>query len=53
VSRLYNPGVSPPQLAMFILASLILLAIVIVNTPSLSDLAQLIWLKLKIILGIS
>jgi uncharacterized membrane-anchored protein len=53
VSRLYNPGVSPPQLSLFLAASLILLVIVILNTPALSDLADLIWLKLKIILGIS
>jgi hypothetical protein len=30
----------------------VLLTIVIVNTPALSDLVDLIWLKLKIILGI-
>jgi uncharacterized membrane-anchored protein len=53
VSRLYNPGVSPPQLSLFLAASLILLVIVILNTPALSDLADLIWLKLKIILGIA
>jgi len=40
------------QLAMFLAASLVLLAIVIINTPALSDLVDLIWLKLKIILGI-
>jgi uncharacterized membrane-anchored protein len=53
VSRLYNPGVSPSQLSLFLAASLILLVIVILNTPALSDLADLIWLKLKIILGIA
>jgi uncharacterized membrane-anchored protein len=53
VSRLYNPGVSPPQLSLFLAVSLILLVIVILNTPALSDLADLIWLKLKIILGIA
>jgi len=52
VSRLYNPGVTGHQLAMFLAASLVLLAIVIINTPALSDLVDLIWLKLKIILGI-
>jgi uncharacterized membrane-anchored protein len=52
VSRLYNPGVSGGQLALFLLASLVLLAIVVINTPALSDLVDLVWLKLKIILGI-
>jgi hypothetical protein len=40
------------QLSLFLVAALILLTIVIVNTPALSDLVDLIWLKLKIILGI-
>jgi uncharacterized membrane-anchored protein len=53
VSRLYNPGVSGRQMALLLAALLILLAIVVVETPALSDLADLIWLKLKIILGIS
>jgi uncharacterized membrane-anchored protein len=53
VSRLYNPGISPPQMALFFAAALVLLAIVIVNTPALSDLVELIWLKIKILLGIS
>jgi uncharacterized membrane-anchored protein len=52
VSRLYNPGVTGPQLALFFVAALVLLTIVVVNTPALSDLVDLIWLKLKIILGI-
>jgi uncharacterized membrane-anchored protein len=52
VSRLYNPGVTGGQLALFLLASLVLLTIVVVNTPALSDLVDLVWLKLKIILGI-
>jgi uncharacterized membrane-anchored protein len=51
VSRLYNPGVTGRQLALFFVAALVLLTIVIVNTPALSDLVDLVWLKLKIILG--
>jgi uncharacterized membrane-anchored protein len=53
VSRLYNPGVSGRHMALFFAAALVLLAIVIVTTQPLSDLVDLIWLKLKIILGIS
>jgi uncharacterized membrane-anchored protein len=53
VSRLYNPGVSGRQMALFFAAALVLLAIVVATTQPLSDLVDLIWLKLKIILGIS
>jgi uncharacterized membrane-anchored protein len=53
VSRLYNPGVSGREMALLLVALLILLAIVVVKTPALSDLVDLIWLKIKIILGIS
>jgi uncharacterized membrane-anchored protein len=52
VSRLYNPGVTGRQLALFFAAAAVLLAIVVINTPALSDLVDLIWLKLRIILGI-
>ena len=53
VSRLYNPGVSGRHMALFFAAALVLLAIVIATTQPLNDLVDLIWLKLKIILGIS
>ena len=52
VSRLYNPGVSTRQMALFFAAALVLLAIVIATTRPLNDLVDLIWLKLKIVLGI-
>jgi uncharacterized membrane-anchored protein len=52
VSRLYNPGVTPRQLGLFLAAALVLLAIVVLTTPALNDLTELIWLKLKILLGI-
>jgi uncharacterized membrane-anchored protein len=52
VSRLYNPGVSGRQMALLLAALLVLLAIVVATTPALSDLVDLIWLKLKIILGV-
>jgi uncharacterized membrane-anchored protein len=53
VSRLYNPGVSGRQMALLLFALLFLLAIVVTTTPALSDLMDLIWLKVRIILGIS
>jgi hypothetical protein len=40
-------------MALLLAALLILLAIVVAKTPALSDLVDLIWLKVKIILGIS
>jgi uncharacterized membrane-anchored protein len=52
VSRLYNPGVSGRQMALLLAALLILLAIVVAKTPALSDLVDLIWLKIKIILNV-
>jgi uncharacterized membrane-anchored protein len=53
VSRLYNPGVSGHQMALLLCALLILLAIVVANTPALNDLMDLIWLKIRILLGLS
>jgi uncharacterized membrane-anchored protein len=52
VSRLYNPGLTGRQLGLFFATGLVLLTIVIVNTPDLNDLVQLIWLKIKVILGL-
>ncbi len=37
---------------LFLAAALVLLTIVVITTPALSDLVDLIWLKIKIILGI-
>jgi uncharacterized membrane-anchored protein len=52
VSRLYNPGVTGRQLGLFVVAALILIVIVVAESRTLSDLVDLIWLKLKILLGI-
>ncbi len=51
VSRLYNPGSGAGPVAVFLVAFAILLAIVVITSPALNDLAQLIWLKIKISLG--
>jgi uncharacterized membrane-anchored protein len=53
VSRLYNPGVSGLHLGLFLVASLVLLVIVVIASPPLSDFFDLLWLKIKVILGIS
>lgn len=51
VSRLYNPGLSVGPLFLFLGAFLVLAVIVILSSPALADLAELVWLKLKIWLG--
>jgi uncharacterized membrane-anchored protein len=52
VSRLYNPGSSVGPLALFLAAFAILLTIVVITSPALNDLVQLIWLKVRIWLGL-
>jgi uncharacterized membrane-anchored protein len=52
VSRLYNPGVSGRQMAIFLLASLILVVIVVLSSPALAELFDLIWLKIKVLLSL-
>ena len=52
VSRLYNPGLTVGPLMLFLGAFLILVAIVVLSSPALADLFDLIWLKFKIWLGL-
>ncbi len=52
VSRLYNPSSPFGPLALFFAAFMVLLAIVVISSPALSDLVDLIWLKIKIWLGL-
>jgi uncharacterized membrane-anchored protein len=52
VSQLYNPGSGFGPVALVLAAFSILLAIVIVTSPALNDLVQLIWLKIRIWLGL-
>jgi uncharacterized membrane-anchored protein len=51
VSRLYNPGSTVGPLVLFLAAFTVLLVIVIATSPALSDLVELLWLKIKIWLG--
>ncbi len=51
VSRLYTPGITPGPLFLFLTAFLVLVVIVVLSSPALADLVDLIWLKLKIWLG--
>jgi uncharacterized membrane-anchored protein len=52
VSRLYNPGSGLGPAPLFLAAFMILLAILVIASPALGDLVELIWLKLKIWLGL-
>ena len=52
VSRLYNPSSPFGPLALFFAAFMVLLAIVVISSPALSDLVDLTWLKIKIWLGL-
>ena len=52
VSRLYNPGSGFGPIALVVAAFAILLAVVVIASPALNDLVELIWLKVKIWLGL-
>jgi uncharacterized membrane-anchored protein len=52
VSRLYNPPSTVAPMALFLVAFAILLAVVVITSPALNDLFELLWLKLKIWLGV-
>jgi uncharacterized membrane-anchored protein len=51
VSRLYNPPSTFAPVALFLVAFAILLTIVVISSPALNDLVELLWLKVKIWLG--
>jgi uncharacterized membrane-anchored protein len=52
VSRLYNPSSPFGPIVLFLAAFAILLAIVVITSPALSDLVDLVWLKIRIWLGL-
>ncbi|MGH2922811.1 MAG: putative cytokinetic ring protein SteA [Solirubrobacterales bacterium] len=52
VSRLYNPGTSLRHMAMFLAAFAVLLTIVVLTTPALANVVELLWLKFKVLLGL-
>jgi uncharacterized membrane-anchored protein len=52
VSRLYAPGLSGGNLALLLAASLVVLVIVIASLPALDNLFELLWLKVRVLLGI-
>jgi uncharacterized membrane-anchored protein len=52
VSRLYNPSSTLAPVAMFGVAFFVLLTILIITSPALNDVFELVWLKIRIWLGI-
>jgi uncharacterized membrane-anchored protein len=52
VSRLYKPPSTFAPVALFLVAFAVLLTIVVISSPALNDLVELLWLKIKIWLGL-
>lgn len=52
VSRLYNPGPAFGPAVLFLAAFAILLAILVIASPALNELVDLVWLKIRIWLGV-
>jgi len=52
VSRLYNPSSALAPMLLFALAFLVLLTILVITSPALNDVFELVWLKIRIWLGI-
>jgi uncharacterized membrane-anchored protein len=53
VSRLYRPRPTTAPLALVLVVGVVALATVIAVTPGLRDVADLLWLKLQVLLGIN
>jgi uncharacterized membrane-anchored protein len=52
VSRLYNPSSPFGPMVLFLATFAVLLTILVITSPALNDLFQLVWLKIKIWLGL-
>jgi uncharacterized membrane-anchored protein len=52
VSRLYRPSSTLAPILFFVVAFLVLLTILVITSPALNDVFELIWLKIRIWLGI-
>ena len=52
VSRLYNPSSTLAPLVFFLVAFLVLVTILVITSPALHDVFELVWLKVRIWLGI-
>ena len=52
VSRLYRPRAGAAPLVGVVLAGLLCLLVIVLMTPALFDVADLLWLKLEVVLGL-
>ncbi len=52
VSRLYRPGMGLAGAAMFLAVFVVLLVIVVVASPALDNVTELLWLKIRDLLGL-
>jgi uncharacterized membrane-anchored protein len=52
VSRLYSPRAGTAPLVVVVLAGLVCLLAIVLLTPALRDVADLLWLKLEVLLGL-
>lgn len=52
VSRLYRPRPGSVPLLLVLVAGLVTLVAIVASTPGLNDVAELLWLKLQLLLGI-
>src|ERR671931_266519 len=52
VSRLYRPSAGSAPLTLLLVAGLITLVAIVLTTPGLHDVADLLWLKLQVLLGL-
>jgi uncharacterized membrane-anchored protein len=52
VSRLYRPRAGARPLVVVVLAGLLCLLVIVMLTPALRDVADLLWLKLEVVLGL-
>ena len=47
VSRLYRPGIGAPGVALFALAFVLVVVAVIIASPGIDNVFQLLWIKIK------
>jgi len=52
VSRLYSPRAGAAPMVAVVLAGLVCLSAIVLLTPALRDVADLLWLKLEVVLGL-
>ena len=52
VSRLYNPGVSSRTMAIFFACAAVLVVSIVLISAPLRELADLVWLKIEVLLGL-